>query len=54
MARCDGEVAIVTAGASGIGAATLRRLASQGASVVCADIDDQRGEQLAKTWTTSS
>lgn len=46
--RFAGKVAIVTGGASGIGAATLRRLASEGAAVVCADIDDARGEQLAK------
>jgi meso-butanediol dehydrogenase/(S,S)-butanediol dehydrogenase/diacetyl reductase len=46
--RFAGKVAIVTGGASGIGAATLRRLASEGAAVVCADIDDERGERLAK------
>lgn len=46
--RFDGKVAIVTGGASGIGAAVLRRLASEGASVICADIDDPRGEQLTK------
>jgi meso-butanediol dehydrogenase/(S,S)-butanediol dehydrogenase/diacetyl reductase len=46
--RFAGKVAIVTGGASGIGAATLRRLASEGAAVVCADIDDARGERLAK------
>jgi meso-butanediol dehydrogenase/(S,S)-butanediol dehydrogenase/diacetyl reductase len=36
-------VAIVTGGASGIGAATLRRLAADGAAVVCADINDEGG-----------
>jgi meso-butanediol dehydrogenase/(S,S)-butanediol dehydrogenase/diacetyl reductase len=46
--RFAGKVAIVTGGASGIGAATLRRLASEGAAVVCADIDDARGEGVAK------
>ena len=44
--RFEGKVAIVTGGASGIGAATLRRLASEGARVICADIDDARAEQL--------
>lgn len=47
MGRFDAKVAIVTGGASGIGAATLRRLAREGAAVVCADIDDARGEALA-------
>ena len=44
--RFDGKVAIVTGGASGIGAATLRRLAAEGCAVVCADIDDEKGEAL--------
>lgn len=44
MSRFDGKVAIVTGAASGIGAATLRRLAAEGAAVVCADIDDAGGE----------
>jgi meso-butanediol dehydrogenase/(S,S)-butanediol dehydrogenase/diacetyl reductase len=47
MGRLAGKVAIVTGGASGIGAATLRRFAREGARVVCADIDDERGEALA-------
>jgi NAD(P)-dependent dehydrogenase (short-subunit alcohol dehydrogenase family) len=38
--RLSGHVAIVTAGASGIGAATARRFAAEGADVVIADIDD--------------
>jgi NAD(P)-dependent dehydrogenase (short-subunit alcohol dehydrogenase family) len=46
MTGLAGKVAIVTGGASGIGAATLRRLAAEGAKVVCADIDDERGERL--------
>jgi len=46
--RFEGKVAIVTGGASGIGAAVLRRLADEGARVICADIDDHRGEQLTK------
>ena len=48
MRRFEGKVAIITGAASGIGAATLRRLASEGAAVVCADISDEAGESLVK------
>jgi len=41
-----GEVAVVTGGASGIGAATARLLASEGARVVIADRDVGAGERL--------
>jgi NAD(P)-dependent dehydrogenase (short-subunit alcohol dehydrogenase family) len=42
-------VAIVTGGASGIGAASARRLAQEGAAVMVADIDDGLGEAVAKS-----
>jgi NAD(P)-dependent dehydrogenase (short-subunit alcohol dehydrogenase family) len=48
MGRLEGKVAIVTGGASGIGAATLQRLAAEGARVVCADLNDEAGERVAK------
>jgi NAD(P)-dependent dehydrogenase (short-subunit alcohol dehydrogenase family) len=38
MGRLDGTVAVVTGGASGIGAATAVRLASEGATVATADV----------------
>ncbi|MCF8603659.1 SDR family NAD(P)-dependent oxidoreductase [Gordonia sp. HY442] len=44
----DGSSAIVTGGASGIGAASARRLAAQGAKVVIADLKAEDGEALAK------
>src|SRR5437764_12274867 len=46
MGRLAGKVAIVTGGASGIGAATVRRFAEEAARVVCADIADEAGERL--------
>jgi NAD(P)-dependent dehydrogenase (short-subunit alcohol dehydrogenase family) len=46
----NGTSAIVTGGASGLGAATARTLAARGARVVLADLDRQqdKGEALAK------
>ena len=40
MGRFEGQVAIITGGAMGIGGATAQKLASEGASVFIADIDD--------------
>ena len=45
-ARLDGKVAIVTAGGSGIGAATVRRFIREGAAVVIADLSGARAEQI--------
>jgi NAD(P)-dependent dehydrogenase (short-subunit alcohol dehydrogenase family) len=43
----NGASAIVTGGASGIGAASARLLASKGAKVVVADLQADKGEELA-------
>jgi NAD(P)-dependent dehydrogenase (short-subunit alcohol dehydrogenase family) len=53
MGRLEGKVAIVTGGASGIGAATLRRLSAEGARVVCADVNDDAGERVAREISTA-
>ncbi len=45
--RLDGKVAIVTGGADGIGAGTVRRFVAEGASVVIADLQRHRGLALA-------
>jgi NAD(P)-dependent dehydrogenase (short-subunit alcohol dehydrogenase family) len=45
--RLDGRVAVVTGGASGIGLATVRRFAAEGARVVVADVDAAGGRRAA-------
>jgi NAD(P)-dependent dehydrogenase (short-subunit alcohol dehydrogenase family) len=45
--RLDSRTAVITGGSSGIGLATARRFAEEGAKVVIADIDDTRGEEVA-------
>lgn len=43
----SGASAVVTGGASGLGEATARALASRGVGVVVADLQEERGQQLA-------
>jgi meso-butanediol dehydrogenase/(S,S)-butanediol dehydrogenase/diacetyl reductase len=45
--KFEGRAAIITAGGSGIGAATARRFVAEGASVVIADLSGKRGEAVA-------
>ena len=47
MGRLNGKVAIVTGAASGMGAATVARFVAEGAQVVAADLQLEKGEALA-------
>jgi NAD(P)-dependent dehydrogenase (short-subunit alcohol dehydrogenase family) len=47
LGRLEGKVAVVTGGASGIGAGTVQLFVKEGAAVVIADLQDDKGRQLA-------
>ena len=52
--KLDGKLAIVTGGASGIGEAICTRFAADGARVVIADVNSEKGGALAKALGPSA
>lgn len=49
MGQLEGKHAVITGAASGIGAATARAFVDEGATVVCCDVDDERGATVVRT-----
>ena len=52
--RLDAKSAVITGGCSGIGLATARRFAEEGARLVIGDLDDARGPDIAAAWAGCS
>jgi 2-hydroxycyclohexanecarboxyl-CoA dehydrogenase len=52
--RLEGKVALVTGGASGIGRATVTEFARSGATVICADVNSDKGAELVKEAATTN
>ena len=52
MGKLDNKVALITGGVSGLGRSTARRFIEEGASVVIADIDSQKGKSAEEELST--
>ncbi|MFY9599362.1 MAG: SDR family NAD(P)-dependent oxidoreductase, partial [Pseudolabrys sp.] len=49
--KFDGKIVLVTGGASGIGKATVLAFARAGATVICADVNATKSDELKKEVT---
>src|SRR5579863_4403860 len=54
MGKLQDKVAIITGGARGMGAATSRMFAAEGARVVIADVLDREGDKLAQELASAA
>ena len=48
MGKLEGKVAVITGAASGMGAATARLFASEGARVLVTDMNETKGQEVAE------
>ena len=48
MGTLEGKVAVITGAASGMGAATARLFASEGARVLVTDMNETKGQEVAE------
>ncbi len=49
MSRLESKIALITGGASGLGAAIARRFSEEGARVVVADLNEEKGQEVASS-----
>ncbi len=54
MGQLDGKVAVITGGASGIGERSARLFVEEGARVLIADMQDERGLEVARSLRGSA
>jgi NAD(P)-dependent dehydrogenase (short-subunit alcohol dehydrogenase family) len=54
VGKLDGKVAVITGGASGIGAAAVRLFVEEGCRVLIVDVQDDKGARLADELGKSS